>query len=38
MKVFDELTGGRYVILRRSDLSGLLFEKIKGTTEVVFRK
>ena len=35
-KVFDELTGGRYVTLRRSDLSGLLFEKIKGTTEVVF--
>ena len=35
-KVFDELTGGRYVTLGRSDLSRLLFEKIKGTTEVIF--
>ncbi len=35
-KVFDELTGGRYVTLGRSDLSRLLFEKVKGTTEVIF--
>jgi 2-polyprenyl-6-methoxyphenol hydroxylase-like FAD-dependent oxidoreductase len=35
-KVFSELTGGRYVTLRRSDLSRLLFEKIRGTTEVIF--
>ncbi len=35
-EVFGELTGGRYVTLARSDLSRLLFEKIKGTTEVVF--
>ena len=35
-KVFRELTGGRFVTLGRSDLSLLLFEKIKGTTEVIF--
>ena len=35
-KVFSELTDGRYVTLGRSDLSRLLFEKIKGTTEVIF--
>ena len=35
-KVFGELTGGRYVTLARSDLSRLLFEKVKGTTEVIF--
>ncbi len=35
-KVFRELTGGRFVTLGRSDLSVLLFEKIKGTTEVIF--
>src|SRR5271167_2794920 len=34
--VFRELTGRRFVTLGRSDLSWLLFEKIKGTTEVVF--
>lgn len=34
--IFDELTGGRYVSLARSDLSRLLFEKIKDTTEVIF--
>ena len=33
-KVFDELTGGRYVTLARSDLSRLLYEK--ASTEVVF--
>ena len=34
--VFGELTNGRYVTLARSDLSRLLFEKVKGTTEVIF--
>jgi 2-polyprenyl-6-methoxyphenol hydroxylase-like FAD-dependent oxidoreductase len=35
-KVFRELTGGRFVTLRRSDLSRLLFDKIRGGTEVIF--
>ena len=35
-KVFRELTGGRFVTLGRSELSRLLFDKIKGTTEVIF--
>ena len=35
-RVFGDLTGGRYVTLARSDLSRLLFEKIRGTTEVIF--
>lgn len=35
-KVFRELMNGRYVTLGRSDLSRLLFEKAKDTTEVVF--
>jgi 2-polyprenyl-6-methoxyphenol hydroxylase-like FAD-dependent oxidoreductase len=35
-KVFRELTGGRFVTLGRSDLSRLLFEKIRNTTEVIF--
>jgi 2-polyprenyl-6-methoxyphenol hydroxylase-like FAD-dependent oxidoreductase len=34
--VFRQLTGGRYVTIGRSDLSRLLFEKIKGDTEVIF--
>jgi 2-polyprenyl-6-methoxyphenol hydroxylase-like FAD-dependent oxidoreductase len=34
--VFEELTGGRYVTLARSDLARLLFEKVEGTTEVIF--
>ncbi len=34
--VFRELTGGRFVTLRRSDLARLLFEKIKDKTEVIF--
>ncbi|MGY0573177.1 FAD-binding domain [Bradyrhizobium sp. RDM12] len=34
--VFNELTGGRYVTLARSDLSRLLLEKISGSTEVIF--
>ena len=35
-RVFRDLTGGRFVTLGRSDLSRLLFEKIKRTTEVIF--
>jgi 2-polyprenyl-6-methoxyphenol hydroxylase-like FAD-dependent oxidoreductase len=34
--VFRELTGGRYVTVARSDLSRLLFERIKGKMEVFF--
>ena len=34
--VFRELTGGRYVTLRRSELSRLLFETVSDGTEVVF--
>ncbi len=36
IRVFRELTGGRFVTLGRSDLSRLLFEKIGRTTEVIF--
>lgn len=35
-KVFSELTGGRYSTLQRSDLSRMLFERIKGRTEIIF--
>lgn len=35
-KVFSELMGGRFVTLGRSDLSRLIYEKIKATTEVIF--
>ena len=35
-KLFTELTGGRYVTLPRSELSRLLFEKIKDAAEVIF--
>jgi len=35
-KLFTELTGGRYVTLPRSELSRLLFEKIKDSAEVIF--
>ena len=35
-KILQELTGGRFVTLGRSDMSRLVFEKIKGTTEVIF--
>ena len=35
-RVFDELTGGRYVTLARSDLSRLLFETIGRSTEIIF--
>lgn len=34
--VLRELTGGRFVTLGRSDLSRLLIDKIKTTTEIVF--
>ncbi|HUN96113.1 MAG TPA: FAD-binding domain [Bradyrhizobium sp.] len=34
--VFSELTGGRYVTLPRSDLSRLLFIKVKDTVETIF--
>lgn len=34
--VFRRLTNGRYVTLGRSDLSQLLFEKVKRTSEVIF--
>ena len=36
INIFNELTGGRFVTLRRSDLSRLLVEKIKGQAEVIF--
>jgi 2-polyprenyl-6-methoxyphenol hydroxylase-like FAD-dependent oxidoreductase len=35
-RVFTELTDGRYVTLARSDLSRLLFDRIKSHTEVIF--
>jgi len=35
-RAFRELTRGRFVTLARSDLSRLLFEKIKENTEVIF--
>jgi 2-polyprenyl-6-methoxyphenol hydroxylase-like FAD-dependent oxidoreductase len=35
-RVFTELTGGRFVTLGRSDLSRLLFERVRGTTEAIF--
>jgi 2-polyprenyl-6-methoxyphenol hydroxylase-like FAD-dependent oxidoreductase len=35
-KVFRELTGGRFVTLRRSDLSRLLLERVSASTEVIF--
>jgi 2-polyprenyl-6-methoxyphenol hydroxylase-like FAD-dependent oxidoreductase len=35
-KVFEELTGGRYVTVARSELSRLLFEKVAGNAEVIF--
>ncbi|RWM12417.1 MAG: FAD-binding domain [Mesorhizobium sp.] len=34
--IFSDLTNGRYVTLARSDLSRLLFERAKATTEVIF--
>jgi hypothetical protein len=35
-RVFEEVTGGRFVTLGRSDLSRLLFETIERETEVIF--
>jgi 2-polyprenyl-6-methoxyphenol hydroxylase-like FAD-dependent oxidoreductase len=35
-RVFRELTGGRFVTLARGDLARLLFEKVRGETEVLF--
>ena len=35
-RVFRELTGGRFVTLARSDLSRLLFEAVRGETEILF--
>jgi 2-polyprenyl-6-methoxyphenol hydroxylase-like FAD-dependent oxidoreductase len=35
-KVFDELTAGRFVSVKRSDLSRLIFAKIAGDCEVLF--
>ena len=34
--VFRELTGGRFVTVRRSDLARLLFERASPVTEVIF--
>jgi 2-polyprenyl-6-methoxyphenol hydroxylase-like FAD-dependent oxidoreductase len=36
VKIFRELTGGRFVTLARGELSRLLFDKIKDTTEIIF--
>jgi 2-polyprenyl-6-methoxyphenol hydroxylase-like FAD-dependent oxidoreductase len=35
-RIFNELTGGRYVTLQRSDLSRLLFAKVQGRIESIF--
>jgi 2-polyprenyl-6-methoxyphenol hydroxylase-like FAD-dependent oxidoreductase len=35
-RVLHELTGGRFVTLERSDLSRVLFERARATTEVIF--
>ena len=35
-RVFGELTGGRYITLARSDLSRLIFDTIKSSSEVLF--
>ena len=35
-KVFREVAGGRFITVARSELSHLLFEASKGTTEVLF--
>jgi 2-polyprenyl-6-methoxyphenol hydroxylase-like FAD-dependent oxidoreductase len=35
-RVFRELTGGRFVTVARSDLSRLLYEKIRDRTKVMF--
>lgn len=35
-QVFSELTGGRFITLARSDLSRLIFDKTKNSSEIVF--
>lgn len=35
-RVFGELTGGRFVTLARADLARLLFDTVRGETEVLF--
>lgn len=35
-RVFRDLTGGRFTTLARADLSRLLFERVRGQTEVLF--
>ena len=35
-RVLRELTGGRFVTLARSDLARMLFDTVKGETEVLF--
>ena len=35
-RVFDELTGGRFVTIAQSDLSRLLFNEIESSTEILF--
>src|SRR6185437_13359449 len=35
-RVFQDLTGGRFTTLARADLSRLLFERVRGQTEVLF--
>jgi 2-polyprenyl-6-methoxyphenol hydroxylase-like FAD-dependent oxidoreductase len=37
VQVFRELTGGRYVTLGRSDLSKLIYDRISGSCEIIFR-
>jgi 2-polyprenyl-6-methoxyphenol hydroxylase-like FAD-dependent oxidoreductase len=34
--VFQDLTGGRYTTVARSELSRLLFEKVRGASEIIF--
>jgi 2-polyprenyl-6-methoxyphenol hydroxylase-like FAD-dependent oxidoreductase len=36
VQVFRELTGGRYITLRRSDLSKLIYDQISGSCEIIF--
>jgi 2-polyprenyl-6-methoxyphenol hydroxylase-like FAD-dependent oxidoreductase len=36
VQVFRELTGGRYITLGRSDLSKLIYERIRGSCEIIF--
>ena len=36
--VFGEVTGGRYITLGRSDLSRLIFDKVKDVCEILLRR